>query len=64
LETGEKVKLQPNEIKNSYRKEVSELNAALKLKCSQFKIDFIEVDIQEGVEFVLQQYLVKRQKII
>ena len=64
LETGEKVKLQPNEIKNSYKKEVSELNAALKLKCSQFKIDFIEVDIQEGVEFVLQQYLVKRQKII
>ncbi|MEO9532832.1 MAG: DUF58 domain-containing protein [Crocinitomicaceae bacterium] len=64
LESGEKVKLQPNEIKKTYKKEVSELNAALKLKCSQFKIDFIEVDIQEGVEFVLQQYLVKRQKII
>ncbi len=64
LESGEKVKLQPNEIKKTYQEEVKNLNAELKLKCSQFKIDFIEVDIQEGVEFVLQQYLVKRQKIL
>ena len=64
LESGEKVKLQPNEIKKTYQSEVKAINAELKLKCSQFKIDFIEVDIQEGVEFVLQQYLVKRQKII
>jgi len=64
LETGEKVKLQPNELKKSYKAEVEKKMSDLKMKCSQFKIDFIDADIQEGVEFVLQQYLIKRQKII
>lgn len=64
LETGEKVKLQPAQLKDAYQKEISEKISALKLKCSQFKIDFMEADIQEGVHFVLQQYLIKRQKII
>ncbi|MBD3636666.1 MAG: DUF58 domain-containing protein [Crocinitomicaceae bacterium] len=64
LETGEKVKLQPNEVKKSYQKEVSALLGELKMKCSQFKIDYVEADIREGVEFILQQYLIKRSKII
>lgn len=64
LESGEKVKLQPSEIKKSYKREVEALKNELKLKCTQFKIDYVEADIQEGIEFVLQQYLIKRQKII
>ncbi|MEZ4921770.1 MAG: DUF58 domain-containing protein [Crocinitomicaceae bacterium] len=64
LETGEKVKLHPSEIKKSFQKEVDAVTKELKLKCTQFKIDFVEADIKEGVEFVLQQYLIKRQKII
>jgi uncharacterized protein (DUF58 family) len=64
LETGEKIKLQPNEIKITFQKQVEEYTKELKMKCTQFKIDFIEADIQEGVEFILQQYLIKRQKII
>ncbi|UKN01217.1 DUF58 domain-containing protein [Paracrocinitomix mangrovi] len=64
LETGEKVKLHPSEIKKSFQKQVAEINKELKLKCSQFKIDYMEADIREGVEFVLQQYLIKRGKII
>jgi len=64
LETGEKVKLHPAEIKKSFQEQVERLSNELKMKCAQFKIDFIETDIAEGVEFVLQQYLVKRQKII
>ena len=64
LESGEKVKLHPGEIKKAFKREVEDVTRALKMKCTQFKIDFIEADIQEGVEFVLQQYLIKRQKII
>ena len=64
LETGEKIKLQPNEVKRSYQKEVKEVMEELQMKCTQFKIDYVEADIQAGVEFVLQQYLIKRQKII
>ena len=64
LETGEKVKLHPSEIKAAFQNEVAQLTKDLKLKCSQFKIDFVEADINEGVAFVLQQYLIKRSKII
>ncbi|MBL7897137.1 MAG: DUF58 domain-containing protein [Crocinitomicaceae bacterium] len=64
LETGEKIKLHPGEIKDFYKNQVDEAMNALKLKCTQFKIDFIEADIQEGLAFVLQQYLIKRQKIL
>lgn len=64
LETGEKVKLHPKEVKKSYQKEVKAFSDELKMKCTQFKIDYVEADIKEGVEFVLQQYLIKRQKII
>ena len=64
LETGEKVKLHPGEIKKTFQKQVEKLSNELKMKCIQFKIDYIDADISEGVEFILQQYLIKRQKII
>lgn len=64
LETGEKVKLHPGEIKEAYKAEAEARLKELRLKCTQFKIDLVEADIHEGVAFVLQQYLVKRQKII
>lgn len=64
LETGEKVKLHPSEIKKSYHKQMEKLTNDLKMKCAQFKIDYVEADINKGVEFILQEYLVKRSKII
>ncbi len=64
LETGEKVKLHPSEVKTSYQNKINANIKDLKLKCSQFKIDFIDVDINEPIDFVLQQYLIKRSKII
>lgn len=63
LETGQKLKLQPSEIKNQYKAKMESYISELKLKCSQFKIDFIDVDINEPIDFVLQQYLIKRSKI-
>ena len=64
LESGKKVKAHPNEVKSHYQNMINERLTALKLKCSQFKIDYIETDINQGVEFTLQQYLIKRSKMI
>lgn len=64
LETGHKVKVNPNDVKKDYQNKVKERHEQLKMKCSQFKIDYIETDINEGIEFTLQQYLIKRSKII
>lgn len=64
LETGTKIKVHPNEVKNIYQKRINQRLVELKLKCSQFKIDYVETDINQGVEFTLQQYLIKRSKMI
>lgn len=64
LETGEELKLQPNQVKDFYVEKMQERKAKLKLKCAQYKIDFVEADINEGFQPVLLSYLVKRSKMI
>lgn len=64
LETGQKIKLQPNQVKAHYQKHVQQFYKALKLKCHQYKIDFIEADIHQGFHQIMYAYLVKRSKVI
>ena len=63
LETNQKIKLQPSQIRDAYRKEISKYYYDLKLKCGQFKIDFIEADINEDFDKILTAYLIKRAKM-
>lgn len=63
LESGDKVKLQSNEVKSYYVGKVKEFTETLKMRCLQYKIEFIETDINEGFVPVLQTYLVKRSKL-
>ena len=63
LETGNEVKLQAGLVKESYREETNLLLKNLKMKCLQYKIDFVEADINEGFHPILQKYLVKRSKM-
>ena len=63
MESGERLKLKPSQIRDSYREQMSNYYLDLKLKCNQFKIDFIEADIKEPFEKVLTAYLIKRAKM-
>ncbi len=63
METGEEVRLQSDLVKQSYLEKMSAYKEALRMKCLQYKIDFIEADINEGFNPVLQAYFVKRQKM-
>lgn len=63
LETGEKIKLQSEEIKQHYITQMKAIKQELKLKCAQFKIDLIEADTNGGVQNILLPYLLKRQKL-
>ncbi|TXB62335.1 DUF58 domain-containing protein [Phaeodactylibacter luteus] len=63
METGEEVRLQPNQVKDYYIDKMRGFKEALKFKCLQYKIDFIEADIKEGFKPVLQSYLVKRSRM-
>ena len=63
LESGEEIKVNPADIRETYIKRMSEFRQSLKLRCGQYKVDFVEVDINEGFNAVLMQYLIKRQKL-
>ncbi|MGF7215511.1 uncharacterized protein (DUF58 family) [Spirosoma lacussanchae] len=63
LETGEKVKVQPGQVRDTYQQAVKNYFQELKLRCGQYKIDFIEADIAQGFEQILTAYLVKRTKM-
>ncbi|MGV3589697.1 MAG: DUF58 domain-containing protein [Adhaeribacter sp.] len=63
IETGEEIKLQPSQVRTQYLQAMNQFKQELALKCGQYKIDFIPVDIQEPFEKVLMSYLIKRSKI-
>ena len=63
MESGEKVKLQPNQVKEYYVTQIKKFTENLKFKCLQYQIDFVEADIKKGFKPILQSYLVKRRKM-
>lgn len=63
LESGEKIKLQPNQVKEYYVEKMQQYHHQLKLKCAQYKIDLVEADIKQSYKQVLLPYLMKRQKL-
>ncbi len=63
METGERIKLQPNQVKDYYLSKMKEFTESLKIKCLQYRIDFVEADINKGFRPILQSYLVKRGKM-
>ncbi|HMO38707.1 MAG TPA: DUF58 domain-containing protein [Saprospiraceae bacterium] len=63
METGERLRLQPNQVKERYLSQMHEFVEALKFKCLQYQIDFVEADINKGFRPILQSYLVKRSRM-
>jgi len=64
LESGEEVKLNPSQIRERYLQSIHSFTEALKLKCGQYHIDFVEADINKGFNNVLYTYLLKRQRML
>jgi len=64
METGDEIKLQPSEVRKSYADAIAGFHQELKLKCAQYKIDYIEADINKGFEQVLLPYLLKRERLL
>lgn len=64
METEERIRLQPQQIKEHYLKHIKEFKQKLKLRCLQYKVEFVEADINEGFEQVLMPYLLKRGKMM
>jgi uncharacterized protein (DUF58 family) len=64
IESGEELKLNPALYKEKYQDQANQHLKELKLKCLQYKIDFVEIDINKSFDKVLNSYLLKRQKML
>lgn len=62
-ETGDKLKLVPAQLQAQYREAMLNFRNEISLRCHQYKIDFIEADVNGGIDQVLLPYLVKRSKM-
>ncbi len=62
LESGQVLKLNPNEIRETYVERTEKLVKELNTRCGQFGIDIIEADINKGFSEVLKPYLLKRAR--
>ncbi len=63
METGESIKINPNEIRKDYFQTLQKINKDLELTCNKFQIDYIKADIKQGFNQILTNYLVKRNKL-
>jgi len=63
METGDELKLSPNQVMKEYQKRSQEFLKNLKMRCLKYKIDFVESDINNGFEPILESYLIKRSKL-
>lgn len=62
-ETGEQLKLHPNEVRETYLQNMGAFKKELNLRCAQYRIDLVDADINKGFYPVLYAYLVKRNRM-
>ena len=64
VETGEEINLYASNIQEQYKELVKDYFHDLKNKCLQYKIDYVPVDINSGLNSVLTSYLISRRKFL
>jgi len=64
IETGDEINLYASTVKENYQKEMDKYFNELKLKCMQYKIDYVPVDIHKGFHQVLISYLISRKRFL
>ena len=63
LENQDKIKLNPRDVKASYQAALDKFHKEIRMRCNQYKIDYIEADVNQGFHVILQTYLIKRAKM-
>ncbi len=63
METGERIKLNPNEIRTAYKESLDKFLADLRVRCAQYNIEFINADIAQPFDNLLAEFLIKRTKV-
>lgn len=63
MESGEHLKLQPGQFKDTYKSAIEKYFHEIAMKCADYRVDFMSADINEGYNEILLKYLLKRQKL-
>lgn len=63
-ENGQQIKLSPMEIKEAYQEAMHHRNQAIKLRCGQLKIDYVEANTRQPFEQILMTFLNKRARML
>ncbi len=64
MESGERIKLQPHQIKDQYVTKMRQFQELIENRCHQYQIDRVAVDLSKPVEEVLHAFLIKRNKLM
>jgi uncharacterized protein (DUF58 family) len=64
IETKEHINLYADSVKDDYLKAVQTYFEQLRLKCMQYQIDYVPVDINQGFYSVLSAYLLRRKRFL
>lgn len=64
IETGDHINLYADSIKDNYKAEIEGYFDRLKMKCMQYKIDYVGVDINEGFDQILTTYMISRKRFL
>jgi uncharacterized protein (DUF58 family) len=64
VETGEYINVYAETIKENYESAVSNYFTELRLKCGQYKIKYVEADINKNFDNILTTYMIERQKFV
>ena len=63
METNEVVKVNPNTIRETYKKEMGNFYKEIKIRCGMLKVDFVEVNTADPFDKVLGAYMLKRKRM-
>ena len=64
VETGDHINLYAENIKENYEKAVADYFSEIKLKCIQYRIKYVEADINKDFNNILMTYMIERQKFL
>lgn len=64
VETGEHIDLFSDTVKEGYEKAIKTYFDELKMKCAQYKIKYVDVDVRGNFSKVLNTFMVERQNFL
>ena len=64
MESGERIKLQPHQVKEQYISKMRHFQETIENRCHQYQVDRVAVDLSKPVEEVLHAFLIKRNKLM